>query len=100
MPLSLPTIVSYVTQVASALQYAHDEKLIQRDIKPENTLLDRDNTLVGNVWYSSIMFIMAWTLKYQYGSELAWSQMINIILIPMKMLMSFYNVANTSIHDS
>ncbi len=44
MPLSLPTIVSYVTQVASALQYAHDEKLIQRDIKPENTLLDRDNS--------------------------------------------------------
>jgi len=45
-PLPLHTLVSYVTQVASALQYAHDEKLIHRDIKPENMLLDRDNTLV------------------------------------------------------
>lgn len=40
------TIVSYVTQVASALQYAHDEKLIHRDVKPENMLLDQANTLV------------------------------------------------------
>jgi len=46
IPLPLQTIVSYVTQVASALQYAHNEKLIHRDIKPENMLLDRDYTLV------------------------------------------------------
>ncbi len=37
--LSLVTIVSYVKQVASALQYAHDEKLIHCDVKPENMLL-------------------------------------------------------------
>jgi serine/threonine protein kinase len=37
----LPTIVSYVKQVADALQYAHDEKLIHRDVKPENMLLGR-----------------------------------------------------------
>src|SRR5438067_9769047 len=40
--LSLETVISYVKQVASALQYAHDAKLIHRDIKPENMLLDRD----------------------------------------------------------
>src|SRR5579864_3094480 len=36
----LPTdlVVSYVSQVASALQYAHERKIIHRDIKPENML--------------------------------------------------------------
>src|SRR5947209_3411155 len=37
--LPLSTIVSYVKQVADALQYAHDKKVIHRDIKPENMLL-------------------------------------------------------------
>ncbi len=38
-PLSQANVVHYVRQVASALQYAHDRKLIHRDIKPENMLL-------------------------------------------------------------
>ncbi len=37
--LPLPTIVTYVRQIASALQYAHDERLIHRDVKPANMLL-------------------------------------------------------------
>jgi WD40 repeat protein/tRNA A-37 threonylcarbamoyl transferase component Bud32 len=44
--LPLATIVSYVKQVASALQYAHDRKLIHRDIKPENMLLDSVNEIL------------------------------------------------------
>ena len=42
----LPTIVSYVKQVASALQYAHDERLVHRDVKPENMLIGVQNQVL------------------------------------------------------
>jgi eukaryotic-like serine/threonine-protein kinase len=46
--ISLPisTIVSYSRQVASALQYAHNGKLIHRDVKPENMLVGRHNEIL------------------------------------------------------
>jgi eukaryotic-like serine/threonine-protein kinase len=37
----LPVIVSSVEQVADALQYAHEQKFIHRDVKPENMLVGR-----------------------------------------------------------
>lgn len=37
----LPAVISYVKQVADALQYAHDESLVHRDVKPGNMLVGR-----------------------------------------------------------
>src|SRR5436305_2025629 len=45
-PLSPTTIIPYVTQVATALQYAHERKLVHRDIKPENMLLGPRNEVL------------------------------------------------------
>jgi serine/threonine protein kinase len=43
--IGLITVVSYVKQVAEALQYAHKHKVIHRDVKPENMLLDENDKI-------------------------------------------------------
>ncbi len=45
---SLPskTILPFVKQVATALHYAHEQKLIHRDVKPENMLLGYNNEVL------------------------------------------------------
>jgi serine/threonine protein kinase len=45
-PLPLSTVVSYVNQIASALQYAHDLYLIHRDVKPENMLIGDNGAIL------------------------------------------------------
>ena len=44
--LSLAIIVGYVKQIADALQYAHNQRVIHRDVKPENMLLGRNEEVL------------------------------------------------------
>ncbi len=44
--LPLKVILPYIEQVAEALQYIHDQKLIHRDVKLENLLLDSSNNIL------------------------------------------------------
>ncbi|GCE22670.1 protein kinase domain-containing protein [Dictyobacter kobayashii] len=42
----LQTVALYVKQMAQALQYAHEQKIIHRDVKPENMLLGEQQQLM------------------------------------------------------
>jgi serine/threonine protein kinase len=44
--LPIPTIVNYVKQIASALQYAHENKYIHCDVNPGNILLGKSSELL------------------------------------------------------
>ena len=44
--LPLATVVQYVNVLADALQCAHDDRSIHRDVKPDNVLLDANNALL------------------------------------------------------
>lgn len=44
--LSMTVILSYVRQLASALHYAHEQKVIHRDVKPENMLIGQHDEVL------------------------------------------------------
>lgn len=63
-PLPLTTIVPYVRQIANALQYVHNRKLIHRDVKAQNILLGPR----GEVWLSDFGIAIA---AQPWGKQLA-----------------------------
>ena len=44
--LSPQAILLYLKQIASALQYAHEQNVVHRDVKPENMLLGRNDEVL------------------------------------------------------
>jgi WD40 repeat protein len=66
--LPVMTVVDYVKQVAQVLQYAHDRKIIHRNIKPENMLLDEH----GNILLSDFgVALIAQSSHYQNTKKMA-----------------------------
>jgi serine/threonine protein kinase len=66
--LSLDMVVSYVNQLAPALQYAHDKRLIHRDVKPENILLGKNDELLLSDFGIAVVAHSTRSLNTQSGS--------------------------------
>jgi eukaryotic-like serine/threonine-protein kinase len=66
--LSLTTVLPYIKQIADALQYAHDEKVIHRDVKPENMLIGKRHEILLSDFGIAVM---AQSSHYQNPQDMA-----------------------------
>jgi eukaryotic-like serine/threonine-protein kinase len=67
--LPVDTAISIVREVAEALDYAHGQGIIHRDVKPENVLLSRGHALVAD--FGIARTIETSPARRAPGSELA-----------------------------
>jgi serine/threonine protein kinase/Tol biopolymer transport system component len=66
--LPVSTVIGYVQQIAEALQYAHDHKVVHRDVKPENMLIGEH----GEILLSDFgIALIAHSSHYQSVRDLA-----------------------------
>ncbi len=54
-PIDLFTVSSYVEQIASALDHAHERHIVHRDIKPTNILMEDDWLLLADFGLAKIV---------------------------------------------
>lgn len=66
--LPLQLVVSYMQQIGRALQYAHDQRLIHRDVKPENMLIGRNQELLLSDFGIALV---AQSSQYQHTQNIA-----------------------------
>ena len=78
--LPILTVVSYTRQVAEGLQYAHNKKLIHRDIKPKNLLVganheillsDFGTALVVETMHNQDLIEMSGTVTYMAPEQIS-----------------------------
>jgi WD40 repeat protein len=66
IPVPPAAIMSYTRQVASALEYAHEQKIIHRDVKPENMLIGRRNEILLSDFGIAVV---SHSSRYSSGTE-------------------------------
>ncbi len=44
--VAIDTVISYVKQIAQALQFAHEKQVIHRDVKPQNMLIGQNDEIL------------------------------------------------------
>src|SRR6185437_4028631 len=66
---SWEVILPHVKQIASALQYVHEQGIVHRDVKPENMLMDeRGNALLSDFGIAVTSFTLNHAMQISSGT--------------------------------